>query len=71
MPYRANIIKVKPIKTVLRVIISSVGDADFSEINSGKNAKKNMVNYGRILLKGIMMFSFLLPSLSQGLIFRT
>jgi len=38
-------IKVSPIKTVLRVIISKVGDDEFLEMNSGKNAKKNMVNF--------------------------
>jgi len=37
---------VMPINTVLSVIISMVGDDEFLETKSGKNAKKNIVNLG-------------------------
>src|SRR6185503_20657174 len=35
-----------PMNTMLSIIISMVGDDEFLEMKSGRNAKKNIVNFG-------------------------
>src|SRR5262245_40956423 len=46
MPYNAKTSNVIAINTVLSKIISRVGEDAFLETNSGRNAKKKIVNLG-------------------------